>query len=273
MKFPIPSALLLMAIVAGEVAPVRAQTPPSDPPGGLADKSLEDLMSVEVGTVFGAAKREQRVTEAPSSVTILTAEDIRTFGWTTMAAALNGVRGFYTTNDRNYTYVGVRGFGRPSDYNNRVLLLVNGHRYNDNVYDQAPVGDDFPIDLALVDRIEVIRGPGSALYGTSAFFAVINVVVRPGGGFSGTEAAFEAGNHDTYRARTTYGTRTAAGVDALLSMSYNTSHGQELLYFPEYDDASTNFGRSRDADGERSTSLFASPRQRPRAPYHPPPKP
>jgi outer membrane cobalamin receptor len=76
----------------------------------------------------------------------------------------------------------VRGFGRPSDYNNRILLLVNGHRYNDNVYDQAPIGLDFPIDLALVDRIEVIRGPGSALYGTSAFFAVINVIVRPGGG-------------------------------------------------------------------------------------------
>jgi len=258
MRFPIASALLFSAILVGDAARALAQTPPPDPPGGLADKSLEDLMSVEVGTVFGAAKREQRVTEAPSSVSILTAEDIRTFGWTTMADALNGVRGFYTTNDRNYTYVGVRGFGRPSDYNNRILLLVNGHRYNDNVYDQASVGQDFPIDMALVDRIEVIRGPGSALYGTSAFFAVINVVLRPGGGFSGTEAAFEVGSHDTYRARATYGTRTTNGVDALLSMSYNTSHGQELLYFPQYDDPSTGFGLSRGADGERATSLFAS---------------
>ena len=101
-------------------------------------------MSVEVGTVFGAAKREQRVTEAPSSVTIVTAEDIRTFGWRTLAEALNSVRGFYITNDRNYAYVGVRGFGRPSDYNNRVLLLVNGHRYNDNVYDQALIGTRVP---------------------------------------------------------------------------------------------------------------------------------
>jgi outer membrane receptor for ferrienterochelin and colicins len=258
MRLTIPSALLLLTILAGDTAPARAQTPSADPPGGLAGKSLEDLLSVEVGTVFGAAKREQRLTEAPSSVTILTAEDIRTFGWTTMADALNGVRGFYTTNDRNYTYVGVRGFGRPSDYNNRILLLVNGHRYNDNVYDQASVGQDFPIDMALVDRIEVIRGPGSALYGTSAFFAVINVVVRPGGGFGGTEAAFEVGSHDTYKARATYGTRTATGVDALLSMSYTTSHGQELLYFPQYDDPSTGFGLSRGADGERATGLFAS---------------
>ena len=146
-------------------------------------------MSVEVGTVFGAARREQRVTEAPSSVTIVTAEDIRTFGWRTLAEALSSVRGFYVTNDRNYTYVGVRGFGRPSDYNNRVLVLVNGHRYNDNVYDQALIGNEFPIDLALVDRIEVIRGPGSALYGTSAFFAVINVVLRPGGAVGGSESS------------------------------------------------------------------------------------
>ena len=140
-------------------------------------------MAVEVETVFGASKREQRVTEAPSSVTILTAHDIRTFGWRTLADALGSVRGFYTTYDRNYTYVGVRGFGRPSDYNNRVLVLVNGHRFNDNVYDQALIGTEFPIDLALVERIEIIRGPGSALYGSSAFFAVINIVLRRGGAF------------------------------------------------------------------------------------------
>ena len=150
MRLTIPSALLALTVLAGDAAPARAQLPPAEPPAdppALADKSLEDLMSVEVGTVFGAARREQRVTEAPSSVTIVTAEDIRTFGWRTLAEALSSVRGFYVTNDRNYTYVGVRGFGRPSDYNNRVLVLVNGHRYNDNVYDQALLGHEFPIDL------------------------------------------------------------------------------------------------------------------------------
>jgi iron complex outermembrane receptor protein len=253
-----PTTLLLFTLLVGSAPAVRAQTAAPQQPDGLADKSLEDLMALEVGTVFGASRREQRVTEAPSSVTILSAEDVRTFGWTTMAEVLNGVRGFYTTNDRNYTYVGVRGFGRPSDYNNRILLLVNGHRYNDNVYDQAPVGQDFPIDLALVDRIEVIRGPGSALYGTSAFFAVINVVLRPGGGFGGTEAAFEAGSAETYRARATYGQRSSAGFDTLLSLSYSTSNGQELLYFPEYDDAATGFGLSRGADGERATRFYGS---------------
>ena len=255
------STLLLLTLLATDAPPAHAQAATADPPGGLADKSLEDLMSVEVGTVFGAAKREQRVTEAPSSVTILTAEDIRMFGWHTLSEALSSVRGFYTTNDRNYTYVGVRGFGRPSDYNNRVLILVNGHRYNDNIYDQALVGNEFPVDMTLVDRIEIIRGPGSALYGTSAFFAVVNVVTRQGGAVGGSESSIDVGTQDTFRLRTSYGMRTESGADALLSVTHTTSHGLDMIYFPEYDDASTNFGVNRDADGERATSLLGSYRR------------
>ncbi len=258
MRFTTPFAVLLSTVLASAPAPVAAQTPPPDPADRLADKSLEDLMSVEVGTVFGAAKREQRVTEAPSSVSIVTAEDIRTFGWRTLAEALTSVRGFYVTNDRNYSYVGVRGFSRPTDYNNRILVLVNGHRFNDNVYDQALVGLEFPIDMALVDRIEVIRGPGSALYGTSAFFAVINVVVRPGGALGGSESSVEAGSFGTYRLRTSLGQRSASGVDSLLSVSHVSSDGQRVLYFPEFDTPASNFGVNRNADGESSTSMFGS---------------
>ena len=260
MRLTPPSSLLFLLTLAVADRPAAiAQTAASADPPQLADRSLEDLMAVEVGTVFGAAKREQRVTEAPSSVTILTAEDVRRFGWRTLGEALASVRGFYTTYDRNYTYIGVRGVGRPSDYNNRVLVLVNGHRYNDNVYDQALVGNEFPIDLALVDRIEVIRGPGSALYGTSAFFAVINVVVRPGGAVGGSESSIEVGSFRSFRARASYGHRTVAGTDALLSVTRTSSNGRDLLYFPEYDaDPAANFGISRDADGEASTSVFGS---------------
>ena len=216
-------------------------------------------MSVEVGTVFGAARREQRVTEAPSSVTIVTAEDIRTFGWRTLAEALSSVRGFYVTNDRNYTYVGVRGFGRPSDYNNRVLVLVNGHRYNDNVYDQALVGHEFPIDLALVDRIEVIRGPGSALYGTSAFFAVINVVLRPGGAVGGSESSIEVGSFDTYRAP--HELRPAQRVGrrlAAVGVAHQLGRPEPAL-LPRIRRAGRSTSASTaNADRESATSVFGS---------------
>jgi len=259
MSITLRRALLLLTVTTLAAPPAAAQpAPAADPPDALAGRSLEDLLSVEVDTVYGAARREQRVTEAPSSVTILTADDVRTFGWRTLADALASVRGFYTTYDRNYTYVGVRGFGQPSDYNNRVLVLVNGHRFNDNVYDQALIGNEFPIDIALVDRIEVIRGPGSALYGTSAFFAVINIVLRPGGAVGGSESTIDVGSYETFRVRTSYGRRSTSGADTLLSISHTSSDGRDLLYYPEYDEPITNFGLARHADGESATSLLGA---------------
>jgi iron complex outermembrane receptor protein len=60
-------------------------------------------------------------------------------------------------------------------YNSRILLLVDGHRLNDSVYDQAFLGIKGLIDLDIIDRIEIIRGPGSSLYGNDTFFAVVNI--------------------------------------------------------------------------------------------------
>ena len=146
----------------------------------LPDLSLNDLRQVRVERVFGASERLQPVTEAPASVTIVTAEDIRRYGYRTLADILRGVRGFYVSNDRNYSYVGARGFAKPGDYNTRILLLVNGHRVNDNVYDQASVGGEFGLDMAAIERVEIIRGPAASLYGTNAVFGVINVITRTG---------------------------------------------------------------------------------------------
>ena len=95
--------------------------------------SLEQLMDMNVHVVYGASKYEQRVTQAPSSISIVTAEDIRRFGYTDLVDVLRGVRGMYATDDRNYTYMGVRAFLRPGDYDTRMLVLVDGHRLNDHV--------------------------------------------------------------------------------------------------------------------------------------------
>ncbi len=234
----------------------------AQPAPALSQRSLDELMTIPVDTVSSAAKREQLVTEAPSSVTIVTAAEIATYGWRTLADALRATRGFYVTYDRNYTYLGVRGFGRPTDYNNRILLLVDGHRLNDNVYDSMGIGSDFPIDMALVERIEIIRGPGSALYGTNAFFAVVNVMTRRGDGMTGVEGALESASLGTWRARGSYGASNGSGRDLLLSVTHMTSAGATLLRFPEYDDPESGPGISRGADGDRATSVFASARVR-----------
>jgi len=248
----------VFALLAG---PVFAQTrPETAPKQDLTEKSLEELMTIDVASVTGAAKHEQRVTEAPSSVTIITAADIRTFGWRTLGEALRSVRGFYATYDRNYSYLGVRGFGRPTDYNNRVLFLIDGHRLNDNVYDAAYIGTESPIDLDLVERIEVIRGPGSSLYGSSAFFGVVNIITRRGGSIGGIEGALQAGTQDSYRARATAGWASHDERDILVSATRYQSNGVESLFYPEFDDPATNFGRAVNLDGDEHVSMFSSAR-------------
>ncbi len=169
----------------------------------LTELGPEQLMKIEVATVSTASKFEQKVTEAPSSVSIVSADEIKKYGYRTLADILRSLRSFYITYDRNYSYVGVRGFGRSGDYNTRILLLVDGHRINDNLYNAAPLGTEFVVDVDLIDRVEVIRGPGSSLYGNNAFFAVVNVITRQGRNLGGVEVSGEAGSFDTYKGRLT----------------------------------------------------------------------
>jgi outer membrane receptor protein involved in Fe transport len=255
-----PIAGLTIALALTCVSAGLAQPAVQTPPAPLKDKSLEELMALEVASVTGAARHEQRVTEAPSSVTVITAADIKTFGWRTLSDVLRSVRGFYVTNDRNYNYVGVRGFGRPTDYNNRILVIIDGHRLNDNVYDAVGVGTDGAIDLDLVERIEVIRGPGSALYGTSAFFGVLNVVTKRGGAIGGVEAAVEAGTLETVGGRLTLGHSWSDGRDLMVSVSGLGRGGIDELYFPEFDTPETSNGLVSNMDGDHGGSIFVSSR-------------
>src|ERR1039458_5084679 len=145
----------------------------------LTSLSLEALMEIEVPVVFGASKFEQKATEAPSSVTVITSDEIKRYGYRTLADILQSVQGFYVSYDRNYSSLGSRGVNL-SDSNNRILLLVNGHRLNNNLTDGAAIGTDFILDVDLIDHVEIIRGPSAVLYGNNAFFGVINVITRQG---------------------------------------------------------------------------------------------
>lgn len=216
----------------------------------------EALLFQEIPAVFGASKYEQKVTEAPSSITLVSAEDIRRYGYRTLTDILRSVRGFYTTYDRNYSYVGVRGFGRPTDYNSRLLVMVDGHRMNESVFDGAYIGTEFVVDVDNIDRVEIIRGPGSALYGTNALFAVVNVITRRGRDLNGTEVSAELMSYGTAKGLVSYGKRLDGGAEMLLSASSYRSQGQDL-YFKGFDDPSTNNGVAEDADRDRAQRFFA----------------
>lgn len=214
----------------------------------LTEMSVEQLMNVEVASVYSASKYEQKVTEAPASVSIISAEDIKIFGYRTLADALRSIPGFFITYDRNYQFIGVRGFNRPGDLNTRILLLVDGHRVNDNLYESAPIGTEFPIDVDLIDRIEVIHGPGSSLYGTNAFFGVINVITRSGSDIQGVEVSGAAGSFQTYNSRISYGNEFNSGLNVLLSANIMNSAGQDLYYKAgngDFDGVAVNADRDR----------------------------
>ena len=135
-------------------------------------------------------------------------------------------------------------------------MLVNGHRVNDSVYDQAPIGADFGVDVALFDRVEIISGPASSLYGTSAFFAVVNVITRSGASLAGISVEIDAGTLGTAMARISGGKRFANGVDLIVSGTLDRVGGDNRLYFPAFDTPTTNSGVAEDLDAERIGDVY-----------------
>ncbi len=129
--------------------------------------------------VIAVSRYKESLDDAPSSVSIISREEILAFGYPTIAEALRGVRGFAISNDRAYASAGVRGLGQPDDYGNRLLVLSDGQSLNDNIANSSAIGTNARVDLHDVDRIEVVRGPGSLLYGTGALSGVVNLVSRP----------------------------------------------------------------------------------------------
>jgi outer membrane receptor for ferrienterochelin and colicins len=245
-RIPGGSWLLIIVLLA---IPATAQEQKKD----LGDASLEELGTIQV---YSASKHLQSASDAPSSVTVITADDIQKYGYRTLAEILESVRGFYITYDRDYAFVGVRGFGRLGDFNPQVLLLVDGHRINNNVDGQAMIGSEFLVDVDLIERVEIIRGPSSSLYGTDAFLAVINVITRKPTQLKGVELSFSDASFGTFQGRASYSGQYK-GVAMLLSGTFYNSQGQ-TLFFPQFDSPATNYGITRNTDYEDFQHILAT---------------
>jgi outer membrane receptor protein involved in Fe transport len=243
------TVVFYLYVVFGSNRYANGQQPPAD----LSEASLEQLGDIPV---YSASMHLQPSGDAPSSVTVITADEIQEQGYRTLADILKTVRSFYITYDRIYSSVGVRGFARPGDYNTRILLLVDGHRMNDNVYDEAMIGTEFPIDIDMIQRVEIVRGPVSALYGSNALFAVINVITRRPQDLNGFELSTEAGSYNTYKGRISYGyLQNHTGI--LISGSFVGSRGQNQLYYPEFDTSQNNHGIASHADDDQLGTALA----------------
>ena len=239
---------VLLGLVLGPLAAFAQSSGDKE----LTSLSIEELARVKV---FSASRHTQDSLVAPSAVTVITAKEIAQYGWRTLGDVLNSVRGFYTSDDRRNMYLGVRGFQRPGDYNERILLLVDGHRLNENIFGGALIGTNFPLDLDLIDRVEVVRGPSSSLYGNNALFGVINVITRKPSTPLTLEASGESSSFVGRSGRVTAGGERH-GVAALFSGSMYRSNGESSIYFPEFNSPLTNNGYATNLDGDSYAHAF-----------------
>jgi outer membrane receptor for ferrienterochelin and colicins len=215
---------------------------------------LEDLELLPLDEVTAVSRRTERIEFAPSSVTVISHEELETFKYPTIYEALRGVRGFALTYDSIYGNASVRGLGQANDYNTRLLLLQDGAILNDNIVIQGFISYDGRMDLGGVERIEVVRGPGSVLYGTGAVSGVVNLVTDSIDTPEGTE--FAVGTYDNHvlvgRAQSHYNFSERVGFRA--AVSGGTSQGrietldprgavnppQQVESFDQFDGATTH---------------------------------
>ncbi|MDO9050901.1 MAG: TonB-dependent receptor [Methylotenera sp.] len=218
--------------------------------GDLTQIPIEQLVTMDVQS---ASKIANQISIAPSAVSIVTAEDIKAYGYHTLAEILESMRGLYITNDRAYSFLGGRGFGRPGDFTGRIMLLLDGTQVNNNIYNSGNLEYVGIIDTALIERVEYVSGPGSAIYGNNAFFGIVNVITKKGHAINGLQVSGEVASYQGREAKIHYGKRLENGAELLLSASGFNSDGQDF-YFPPVSDFSG--GLANNLDEQRSRRLF-----------------
>ena len=245
--------LIFILLLAATVFPQQDTLLPKNS-DDVSSFSLDSLLTIPVKS---ASKYWQDIMDAPASITIVTSQDIKDYGYKTLSDVLQNVRGFYLSNDRNYSYLGTRGFSRPTDYNDRILVLINGQRLNENVYNSVDFGNGNYPDLSTIEQIEIVRGPGSVLYGNNAMFAVINIISKSGAAINAINMNAEYGSWQYKKIVMNYGKKFDDGLDLLISANAGEIKGDNL-YYPEFNTDSTNHGIAQNLDGERYFGFYSN---------------
>ncbi|RAV98196.1 TonB-dependent receptor [Pseudochryseolinea flava] len=152
--------------------------------------SLEELMSI---TVVSSTKTEMSIQKAPSVIRLFTKEDIKQNGFQTLREVLDQVPGFEIQEYRaGHQLTWVRGV--QSRYNNKVLLLIDGVPMRDSYYGNFNIDEMIPVEI--IERVEIINGPGSVLYGTNSFSGVVSVTTKR----QGKSISVDGGTFNSYSA-------------------------------------------------------------------------
>ena len=168
-----------------------------------------------------ATRHETRISKAPSIVTVITDEEIKNLGYRTFAEILRTVPGFEILKKADFGDVvpAVRGLESA----NKVRVMLNGHFINNPLRGGAFGNfDDFPVEN--IKRIEIIRGPGSAMYGENAFTAAINIITKDAKDIDGVKVSSGYGRFDTYEENILFG-KTYGNVNVSGMVHYRQSDG------------------------------------------------
>jgi iron complex outermembrane receptor protein len=186
----------------------------------LLSLGLEQLMQQKV-TI--STHTEQPLSRAPSVVTLITADDIRATGATNLAEVLQGVPGIYI----RYQHFGLRPLISFRGANNKqTLLMINGAPMSDLMWRLGIFWKGLP--TSMIERVEIIRGPGSALFGTDASAGVINVITKTAGKIEGSQAGVRGASNDSQSAWLQYG-GVWNGFDLGVTADLSTTDGHDPL--------------------------------------------
>ncbi len=191
------------------------------------DEEMEDFFSMSPAelanlSVTIASGTSKRIDQAPGVASVITAEQIKAMGATELHEVLETVPGLHVslqTVTYDYIYT-MRGIGNGT--NSQILVLLNGTRFSLPFQGRSMTGLEMPVQD--IQRIEVIRGPGSAMYGADAFAGVINIITKKANDIDGTVIGGRGGSWDTYSGWAQHGGQWA-GWDVAASVQYQTTNG------------------------------------------------
>ncbi|MBL4709563.1 MAG: TonB-dependent receptor plug domain-containing protein, partial [Flavobacteriales bacterium] len=177
----------------------------------------EEFISLATGT-------SQPISRAPAVASVITADDIAAIGATDLDQILETVPGLHVSRRASFYNPIYTIRGIQSDANPQVLVLINGIPIT-NLYvgDRGQIWGGMPVKN--ISRVEIIRGPGSALHGADAFSGTINIVTKTASEINGTEIGAGSGSFDTQRAWLLYGSKKS-GLDIAFSFQYHKTDGQ-----------------------------------------------
>ncbi len=197
----------------------------------VADLSLDSLLD---NVVVAASKHEETLEESPANVYIVTQAMIRSYGCQTISEALELVPGLCVTDDYSLTQIGIRGLSTFGDWNSHVMILIDGHPTNEQ-YGGTSSLDVIGLSIDNVERIEVIKGPASSLYGSNAFLGIVNLITKR----YDDNTAEVSGNYlpGTDSKQSSVGLYHRFDRDWSLYVSGSvTDRGGSDLFFPEFSD-------------------------------------